>query len=347
MNKVYLFFLINILILSQLFSQTDNGLKLNFEDFSIKNSSIRAIEVLNDSTLWFAGSNGKIGRIINDKIQIDSVKNTNNKPLHFRSIASNGENIYILSIENPAILYKINPNILNIEPIEVYRESHPKVFYDSMKFFDKLNGIAMGDPTEDCLSVIITNNGGNTWHKLSCKNLPKIIEGEAAFAASNTNISTYKNNIWMVTGGEKASVFYSKNKGETWEVYNTPIVQGGKMTGIYTVDFYDENTGIIMGGNWEEKSNFNATKAISNNGGKSWELIANNKAPGYISCTQYIPNSQGKKIIAVSTEGIYLSNNNGNSWKKISDRKYYSIQFFNEKTAWLSGNEIISKLIIN
>ncbi|MEN8124024.1 MAG: oxidoreductase [Bacteroidota bacterium] len=336
----------SLFIFYGIYSQNDTD-KYNFKDFPLHGISVRAIEVVNDTTVWFAGSNGKFGRIINEMIQIDSVEKINNKPLHFRSIAYNGQDIFILSIENPAVLYKIELSNKKIEPFEVYRESHAKVFYDSMIFFDKFNGIAMGDPTEDCLSVIITKDGGNTWQKLSCESLPKIVEGEAAFAASNTNLTTFKNNAWMVTGGVKARVFYSNNKGKNWKVYNTPIVQGKSMTGIFTVDFFDDKTGIIMGGNWEEKSNFNATKAITNDSGKTWKLIANNQAPGYISCAQYIPNSGGKKIIAVSTEGIYVSNNNGNSWKKISNKKYYSIKFIDKNTAWLSGNKIISKLKIN
>ncbi len=347
MNKINTLFIFNIFLSLHLFSQNEKSLNLNFEDFPIKNTSIRAIEVINDSTVWFAGSNGKIGRIINDEIQIESVKKVNNKLLNFRSIAFNGKNIFILSIENPAILYKIEPFNKKIDPIEVFSESHPKAFYDSMKFFDESNGISIGDPTNDCLSVIITKDGGNTWKKLKCDNLPKIINGEAAFAASNTNISIYKDHVWIVTGGISSRVFHSDDLGANWKVYNTPIVQGKNMTGIFTVDFYNEKTGIIMGGNWEEKSNFNATKAITNDGGKTWKLMANNQAPGYISCTQYMPNSKGKKIIAVSTEGIYFSSNKGNSWKKISDKKYYSIRFVDNNTAWLSGNEIISKIKFN
>ena len=92
-------------------------------------------------------------------------------------------------------------------PIPVYTEVNPKVFYDSMKFFDESHGIAMGDPTENCLSIILTNDGGNTWTKVPCEKLPPVVEGEAAFAASNTNIKVLGNTAWIVTGGTKARVF--------------------------------------------------------------------------------------------------------------------------------------------
>ncbi len=316
----------------------------DFQKFEIKNTSIRAIQVVNDSTIWFAGSNGKYGRIINNKIELDSIT-FEDKKINFRSIAFNGESIFILSIENPAVLYKINPLGEKLElPKIVYQENHKSIFYDAMAFFDTKNGIAMGDPTSNCLSVILTNDGGKTWKKLPCDSLPNIHVGEAAFAASNTNIAISGKNAWLATGGKKARVFYSNNLGLNWNVVETPITQGGKMTGIYTIDFYDDNNGIIMGGNWEEKSSTYATKALTNNGGKTWSLISKNQLPGYISCVQYAPNSKGERIVAVSTEGIYYSENKGELWHKISDKSYYSIQFIDKNTAWLSGNNKIAKI---
>lgn len=317
---------------------------INLKVFEIKKTSIRAIEVVNDSTVWFAGANGKFGRIINSEIEIDSII-YNKKALNFRSIAYNEENIFILSIENPAIVFKINPNNEKIDnPIIVYQENHEKVFYDSMTFFDEQNGIAIGDPTDNCMSVIITSDAGNSWKKINCDNIPESIEGEGAFAASDTNIKVYKKMAWMVTGGKIARVYKSSNHGKKWKVYNSPIVQGETMTGIFTVDFYDVKTGIIMGGNWEDKSNTTATKALTHDGGKSWQLIDSKKIPGYISCVKYIPESKGNKLMAVSTEGIYSSHNKGNTWEKISNEGYFTINFANKNTAWLSGHEKIAKL---
>jgi len=300
--------------------------------------------VVNDTTVWFAGNNGKFGRIINSEIEMDSLIYKGNT-INFRSIAYNGKHIFILSVESPALLYKIDPFTSKIIPPEmVYQEQHKKVFYDALAFFDAQRGIAMGDPTEDCLSVILTSDGGNTWQKTDCKNLPEIIEGEAAFAASNTNIAIYKKNVWLVTGGKKARVFYSKNAGKKWDVYNTPIVQGGKMTGIFSVDFDNRNNGIIMGGNWEDKSNTKATKALTKDGGKTWTLIDNNSIPGYISCVKYVPDTNGNKLVAVSSEGIYYSNNGGVKWEKLSDDGFYSIAFIDKNSAWLSGHEKIARM---
>ncbi len=332
------------LIIFQIYAQKRNISHVDLQVFHIENTSIRAIELIDRSTVWFAGSQGKYGRIINSEIQIDSVSRDGNYS-HFRSIAFNGKHIFILSIEDPAVLYKINPSPDKIsKPEIVYLEHHKNVFYDSMAFFDKQNGIAMGDPTEDCLSVILTKDAGNSWGKINCKQLPDVFEGEAAFAASNSNIAIFKKKVWLATGGKSARVFYSEDLGKNWTVVGSPIIQGSKMTGIYSIDFYDENNGIIMGGDWENKSGTKSTKASTKDGGKTWQLIANKEIPGYISCVQYVPKTRGKEIVAVSTEGIYYSGNKGESWKKISDEGFFSIRFIDKNSAWLSGNNKIAKM---
>jgi len=325
------------------FSQQRNYDSITIEEIKIDSASIRAIHVLKDASLIFASSNGLIGSVspISNELKIQKIVYDTIVP-HFRSITSNGKCTYALSVENPALLYKYCNDNLNI----VYKEEHPNVFYDAMAFFDEQNGIAMGDPTEDCLSVIITRDGGNSWKKLSCEVLPKTEDGEAAFAASNGNIAISGTNAWLVTGGKRARVFHTPDMGFTWKVYNTPIVEGGQMTGIFSVDFYDSKNGIIFGGDWSKKDKNTANKAITNDDGKTWKLIADGEGPGYKSCVQYVPNTNGKEIFAVGFTGISFSNDGGHSWKKVSSEAYYTIRFVNKNVAWLAGNNKVGKLIL-
>lgn len=324
--------------------QSRKTIEISFEKFKIDSSSIRAIEIINDSTVIYAGSKGNIGiitgyerKIITTKIQTDTIIP------HFRALDYTKQSVYALSIGNPALLYQFKNNKLKL----VYKEEHEKVFYDAMAFFDELNGIAMGDPTDNCLSILITRDGGNSWGKIDCNYLPKIEEGEAAFAASNTNIAIVGENAWIVTGGVKARVFHTSDMGLNWKVYNTPIIQGKNTTGIYSVAFYDEYNGIICGGDYLNKYQNSANIAITKDGGKTWEVVENNEGPNYVSCVQYVPDTEGKEIFAVSTNGIFYSNNAGENWKKVSDEGFYSIRIADKNNAWLSGNEIIAKVKID
>ncbi len=317
---------------------------IKIQEFNIDNTSIRAIQVIDSETLYFAGSNGKIGYtkdggtnwFTHQIVYKDSIIP------NFRSIAYNSKDIFALSIENPALLYKITDN----ETTLVYMEAHAKAFYDSMLFLDNKNGIAIGDPTEDCLSIIYTDNAGKTWQKKACNTIPKVKEAEAAFAASNTNITSVGSTVWLASGGNSSRVYKSVDKGITWNVYNTPIIQGTTSQGIYSIDFYDKNRGIIIGGDYSKPNENTKNKAITNDGGVTWKLAADGTEPNYKSCVQYVPNSDGKEIFAVGKTGISFSNDAGLTWKKISDEGYYSIQFVNSKVAWLSGNNKIGKMLL-
>lgn len=307
-------------------------------------SSIRALEIDTKNALNFAASNGKIGRhlfienhkknTVKEQIKLDSI------PVNFRSLAASNTSIFALSIGSPALLYKIDFDAVKL----VYQENHPKAFYDSIDFWNAKEGIAIGDPTDDCMSIIITRNGGDTWTKLSCNNLPKAKDGEAAFAASDTNIAIVGDKTWVATGGKASRVLYSPDKGHTWQVYNTPIIQGLETTGIYSIDFYDENNGFAIGGDYTKPNATEANKIRTKDGGKTWQIVAEGKSPGYRSCVQYLPNSNAKALVAVGFKGVDYSNDAGNTWQHLSDEGFYTIRFLNDSTAYAAGKGRISKL---
>ena len=298
--------------------------------------SIRAI-LIDGNKVWYAADKGRYGNFnleTNQKYESKIIKDS--LQLEFRSIAQTSKNIFILNVANPALLYQISKLGNNAQL--VYQENHEKVFYDSMQFWDDKEGLAMGDPIADCLNIITTRDGGNSWNKIPCDKLPKVIEGEAAFAASNTNIVVKGNHTWIVSGGKKSRVFHSTDRGNSWSVYETPIVQGKTMTGIFTADFYDSNNGFVAGGDYEIKSQNFSNKAVTGDGGKTWKLAAENQGFGYASCVQYVPGSKAKKLVTVGASGIYYSSDGGASWKQLStDSTLNTIRFINDYTAIAAG----------
>ena len=336
MNRVIaIFFLLSSSIL---FSQSINDKNQVIREIKI-DCSIRALELENDSTCWFAGNINKIG-YTNDygKTWKEKLIKYDTFDLEFRSISLTTSSVFVLSIGSSALLFKIDKKTLNYKL--VYKESGEKTFYDSMQFWDDENGIAVGDPTEDCMSVIKTKDGGNTWNKISCENLPLAVETEAAFAASNTNISLVDQKAFITTGGKEANILVGSEYGNSWKKYKTPIIQGEKMTGIFSIDNLSMDTAIVAGGDWSSKENTDKAMAITKDGGISWQVKENN--PGYISCIQFNPKT--KNIIACSTTGIYYSNNLAESWEKVSEDGYYTFRISeNGKYLYFSGkNKLMS-----
>ncbi|NJB72066.1 photosystem II stability/assembly factor-like uncharacterized protein [Saonia flava] len=301
--------------------------------------SIRAIEIMNGS-LAFAGSNGNFGSVdlssnkVRTNIQIyDSIFPS------FRAVGHTATDFFMLSVANPALLYKTGDS----GQMElVYIEEGETVFYDSMTFWNNREGIAIGDSVDGCLSIIITRDGGTSWNKLPCEILPKAIIEEGAFAASNTNVDVKGNKTWIATTGSR--IYFSPDKGNTWEYVQTPVLGDGPTEGIYSIDFYDENIGFAFGGDFTKPENNHANKAITLDGGKTWELIANNQEPGYKSCVQFVPNGGGKDIVALGFTGISYSKDMGSTWKQLSEEPFYTIRFLNDSIAYAAGKNRIAKL---
>lgn len=303
--------------------------------------SVRAIEVMG-SNLAFGANKGRFG-LYNDntgEFKINVQEQDSVLP-EFRAVASTESDFFMLSVGNPALLYKTG-NAGNMEL--VYTEKGEDVFYDAMTFWNDEEGIAMGDPTDNCLSVIITRDGGNTWSKLNCEKLPEVAEGEAAFAASNSNIATEGDHTWILSGGMRSRVYYSPDKGINWEVFETPLLQGGPTTGGYSIDFYDPNNGIIVGGDYTNPEGNTGNIAVTGDGGKNWKLVSEGKGPGYLSSVRYVPNAEGREVMAVGPSGIFYSENAGEDWDNLSNEAFHALRFVTDTTAYAGGNNKIAKL---
>ncbi|WP_073176247.1 WD40/YVTN/BNR-like repeat-containing protein [Flagellimonas flava] len=312
-------------------------IKTVFED----SVSIRAIEFLDDKTLAFAGSGGVYGTVdvITHTVRANVQAYDTLYP-EFRAVGKTASDFFMLSAGNPALLYKTGDSgTMEL----VYKEEGEGVFYDSMKFWNDREGIAIGDSMDGCLSIIITRDGGNTWSKLPCSQLPEADEGEGAFAASNTNIAIVGNSAWVATTA--GAVYKSMDKGKTWSKTATPIVNEKPAEGIYSINFYDERIGFAIGGDYTQPQSNKANKIITRDGGATWQLVADGEEPNYKSCVQYLPNSDGAGLVAVGFTGISYSQDSGQHWKQLSDEGFYALRFLNDTVAYASGRNRIARLI--
>lgn len=302
--------------------------------------SMRAIEFLDAQTLAFAGSRGQFGTVdlLTGKVRAN-VQTFDSITPEFRAVAHTATDFFMLSVGSPALLYKTG----DAGQMElVYKEEGEGVFYDAMKFWNSSEGIAIGDTVNGCFSIIITRDGGNTWNKLSCKELPKM-EGEpGAYAASNTNIEIQGDNTWVMTSNEV--LLYSPDKGKSWNAIRTPIQIKETYQGIYSIAFYDAMNGFGIGGDFSKPDLKLSNKIKTVDGGQTWKVIADGVEPGYKSCVQYIPNSDGMDLVAVGFTGISLSNDGGMQWKSVSDEGFFTIRFLNDSVAYAAGRNRIARL---
>ena len=164
--------------------------------------SVRALEIM-ESSLAFGANNGIFGSVDlkTEKVRT-GVQTLDSIAPEFRAISHTQTDFFMLSAGNPALLYKTgDTGAMEL----VYSETGEQVFYDAMAFWNNQEGLAMGDIQGDCLSILITRDGGHNWSKLPCSELPPALEGEGAFAASNTNIAIAGDTAWIAT--TKARIF--------------------------------------------------------------------------------------------------------------------------------------------
>ena len=312
------------------------------------NSSIRALHVIDSNRAVFAGSGGLVGYTEDGGLSWDTTRWGSRS---YRACSVVNENLLAASIESPGVVIKAPLTSLS-STTTTLEEANEGTFFDSMQFFDSNDGILMGDATPDttgdvCLSIYITSDSGDHWKRVQCSNLPEHIEGEAAFAASNGNISCFSDRVWIVTGGKVSRVFYSSDKGATWVAYATPLIQGGTMTGAFCADFKNSNEGLLIGGDWDNMSLNNGNLAYTSDGGKTWNLRSEGAGPGYRSCIVWHPlNSQ--ECVAIGSKGIDYSTDSGLNWHHISDDSFYTGRFSpNGNFLWLAGHNSVNRVDIN
>jgi photosystem II stability/assembly factor-like uncharacterized protein len=242
-----------------------------------------------------------------------------------------------------------------------FTNTNSKGFFDSMVFWDRTHGIVLGDPIPDESGKVkfelLMTNDGQTWTHIPPSQLPPALEGEGAFAASNSCIailtnrivipseardpgfagatnadasatpppaqagksgasaprelsekngaSTLDPHIWFATGGRAARVFHSPDRGQTWQVFDTPIVHGPDSAGIFSIAFRDQTHGVIAGGDYKHPDQDGPNLAFTTDAGKTWTLSPISPQ-FYYSAVAYDRKSKSKdRLFLVGSKSVY------------------------------------------
>ena len=300
---------------------------------SVTTANLRGLCVVNDETVWASGSGGVFLRTVDSgkTWQTDVIEGTDS--LDFRDIhAFDGENAIVLSSGYPAHVYKTTDGGKSWK--QTYFNEQEGVFFDGFDFANEKEGMAFSDPIEGKLFIVRTLDGGNTWQAIDTTHLPSVLQGEAGYAASGTGIVFRGQKAWIATGGgERARIFHSEDAGQHWQVFDTPIVSAeGK--GIFSMAMSDDQNGVVVGGAYMDSTNNVRNCAVTQDGGKTWQLIEANQPNGYRSCVASHATKQ--LLIAVGRTGSDFSVDGGKSWTVIGMEGYFSCGIAT-KSVWAVG----------
>ena len=297
-------------------------------------ADFRGLCVVSPKVAWVSGTKGTYARTTDGGMNWSVRAVPGAEKLDFRDVEALGETTaYLLSagVGDASRIYKTidGGKTWTLQ----FKSADPAAFFDAIAFWDEKNGIALGDPVKGRFQLIATSDGGANWKPLAAKTLPPALSGEGAFAASGTCLVTHgAKDVWFATGSaKKARVFHSKDRGQNWEISETPILAGVESAGIFSIAFRDPQHGMIVGGDYKKPNELGATAAITADGGKTWTGL--DKQLPFRSAVAWAKD----RWVAVGTSGSHVSQDNGETWMLLDRENYNSVGFTTTGEGWAVG----------
>ncbi|HEV8217124.1 MAG TPA: hypothetical protein VGP95_14850 [Gemmatimonadaceae bacterium] len=304
-------------------------------------AEFRGLSAVSGSVAWASGTRGRVAHTSDGgkTWTIDTVPGA--ASLDLRSIfATNGQRVWTMSA---GLADSGQAQIFHTEDgtnwSRQFTTSEKGVFLDALGFWDNDHGIALSDPADGKLFVLVTDDGGKHWSRVPADRLPAMLPGEAAFAASGTCLVVQgSSNVWIGTGGAAtARVFRSTDRGRSWRVADTPVHAGSAASGIFSVAFSDATHGVVVGGDYTKPKQPFDNVAITTDGGATWRIARGPMPLGYMSGVVFVPGTSGRSLVAVGLAGTARSEDAGETWTMIDSVAYNTVMFATRDDGWAVG----------
>ncbi len=177
-------------------------------------------------------------------------------------------------------------------------------FVNTIHFFDRQNGILIGDPKSNRWGIGITTDGGQSWNPIA---KPIVVGG--TIASWNNATSWVGDDGWFGTNSRQ--ILRTTNRGQTWKSVSTGTEQNSLSIG------FDDDATHGLACFQPANGNGNYGMMVTSDSGASWQLLTTLPAqegfePGSI---QFIPNSN--TAILTSNMGVYRTTDFGATWSPI------------------------------
>ena len=292
-------------------------------------AELRGLSVVNENVAWASGMRGTVLRTLDGGRSwlADTIPGAST--LDFRAVHAMNDGMGFVASAGEAEkgfarIYSTGDGGKHWH--RVYATEEKGVFLDALAFWDLKEGLALSDPVDTAFVLLRTSDRGSTWQRIPPAKLPKVLPGEAAFAASGSSIVLRGDGLlWIGTGGGgRARVMRSGDYGLTWQVVDVPVHGTGPAAGIFSLAFFDDSTGVAVGGDYTQPKLAATSVALTRDGGRTWYAAA---APpsAYLSGVAYAGSRE--RLVAVGLAGTFVSSDGGNRWMQIDTVAMNSVRF--------------------
>ena len=303
-------------------------------------ASLRGLSPITSDIAWFSGTKGTWLKtldggktwehgVIDGLVEVD-----------FRAIQGfDAEHAIAVSAGQPSVIYRTSDG--GKSWILTHKEG-PTAFLDGITFSDQNTGFVLGDPVDGKWMILKTVNQGESWFAIP--NLPEVVAGEAGFAASASSMIAMGDLVALGSGGKESNLHVSKDGGDSWKKFKSPLIQGEGSQGIFALAGLSAGEIVCIGGDYLEdgmsQGNVGVFLTVSND----WVEIQNPPS-GYQSGITYF--SQAEWLITVGPNGSDFSHDGGINWKSFSEEGFHAVKTGSATgSVWASGgNGKVAKLM--
>ena len=313
------------------------------QDSPVPEASFRAVQAVNARVAWIGGSRGTCLRTLDggQTWQVRAVPGA--EALDFRGLAAFDKKTALLvsagqAAKGQARIYRTADGGETWQL--VFQTQEKGVFLDGVAFWDARNGLVFGDPVDGKWYLLRTRDGGRTWLRIAPENLPPLLPDEAAFAASNSSLIVQGRAAALIASGgaDRTRVFMSADRGERWEVIDTPM-PGGATAGIFGLLFWDARHGMGVGGDFNREREASDNIMFTNDAGRTWQKATPADPAGLKEAAIRLSDTA---LLAVGPSGTGISRNSGRSWKQVDALALHAASCANAQ-CWAVGNGLIAK----
>jgi photosystem II stability/assembly factor-like uncharacterized protein len=221
-----------------------------------------------------------------------------------------------------------------------YQARDTSVFLDAIDFWDDRNGIAIGDPIGGRFFILVTDDGGGSWHEAPPASRPMAEPGEAAFAASGTSfLAVRRTEGYIGSGGSVARVHSTSDRGGSWTVASTPMLQGTPSRGIFSIAVPTKGSMILVGGDYSQPDTVRGNAAYSGDG-RTFTLRASSSPRGFRSGVAIFSRGDRPAVaIAVGPTGSDITHDHGGHWVPFDSVGYHAVRASRDGMFYAAGSD--------